>query len=164
MIPLNPISVLLLYSWNHLLRNTSLSSLMMLDPRCIRSFTYYVSLLWLQLLTLTYQDFHQIGYFTCIHPYIVSLDISHLGCTFERYEYWLNSLIYFKVAFNQSFLISAGNFVIYAKILGFGMKCDTSESDSTELGNEFFSSFTTDLTNLCKLFPILFDEGSTPFH
>ena len=74
------------------------------------------------------------------------------------------NLIDFKVAFNQSFLESSGNLVNYAKFMGPGMKCDTSDPDSPKLGNSFFSLFATALETLCKPFPIIFDASSPPFH
>ena len=67
-------------------------------------------------------------------------------------------LIYFKVAFNQEFLTSAGNLVTSTKLLGFGMKCDTSEPDFTKIGNVLFNSFTAVLKNLCKPFTVLFSD------
>ena len=48
-------------------------------------------------------------------------------------------LIYFKVAFNQVFLTSAGNLATSAKLLDSGMKCDTFEPDYTKVGNLFFN-------------------------
>ena len=59
-------------------------------------------------------------------------------------------LIYFKVAFNQAFLKYAGNIVTYAKLLGSGIKCDTSDPDSPKVGNAIVSSLTIYLRNLCK--------------
>ena len=74
-------------------------------------------------------------------------------------------LIFFKVAFNQDFLTSAGNPLISAKLLSSILNCDTSESGYPNLGNELlFNSFTTALNNLCKHFPILFTEISAIFH
>ena len=52
----------------------------------------------------------------------------------------------------------------YAKFLGSGTKCDTSDPDSLKLGNKWFNLFTTTLKNLCKTFPILFDENYDTFH
>ena len=76
----------------------------------------------------------------------------------------MNVLISFKVDFNQAFLTYAGNLVTSAKLLGSGMKCDTSEPDYPKLVNAFFSSFTTALKNLCSLFPIIFSKIFDPFH
>ena len=73
-------------------------------------------------------------------------------------------LIYFKVAFNQAFLKYAGNLGTYAKLLGSGLKCDTSETDSPKVVNELFDSFATSLKDLYKSFPVLFSESSDTFH
>ena len=48
-------------------------------------------------------------------------------------------LIYFKVDFNPSFLISDINLVTYEKFLGSGMMCDTSKPDYPKMGNELFN-------------------------
>ena len=72
-------------------------------------------------------------------------------------------LIYFKLAFNQDFLTSAGNLVTSAKKIGSAMKCDTSNPDSLKVGNVFFSYFTTSLNTLYKTFPTLFAESYIPF-
>ena len=75
----NPIGALLIYYWRHLLRNALESSFMMLGTRFTQSFTYSVSILWLQLSTLTCQYFHHIGFFPCRHPCMVSLVLPYLG-------------------------------------------------------------------------------------
>ena len=89
MLQWNTISVLLIYDWQHLLRNTSESSLMLLNYRCLQSFTYSVSLLWLQFSTLNCQYFQKIGYLTCRHTFMVSLDIPYLVNPLERSDRWL---------------------------------------------------------------------------
>ena len=86
------------------------------------------------------------------------------GSSIRKVCLLIKVLISFKVAFNQSFLTSDGNLVTSSKLLGYEMKCDTSDPDSTKLGNALFSSFATSLNNLCKPFPILFSESSAPFH
>ena len=73
-------------------------------------------------------------------------------------------LISFKVAFNQTFLTYTGNMVTSVKLLGSEMKCDTSDPDYPDLGNELFNSFITALNNLCRTFTILFDDSSNHFH
>ena len=61
-------------------------------------------------------------------------------------------------------MTSAGNLATYAKLLlGSVIKCDTSETNSSKIGNEFFISFTTDLKTLFKPFPIVVVESSDPF-
>ena len=62
-------------------------------------------------------------------------------------------LISLKVAFNQSYLASAGNIVNSEKFMGSGIKCDTYEPDSPKLVNSLFSLFTTALKSLCKTIP-----------
>ena len=62
-------------------------------------------------------------------------------------------MIYFKVAFNKYFLESAGNLVTSEKLLGYGMKCDISETNSTKAVNKWFNWFTTDLKTYVKLSP-----------
>ena len=89
MIQWNPIGVILLYYRQHLIRNTSQSSLMLLELRCLQSFPCSASLLWLQFSTLTYQDFHKIGLLPCRNPCMVSLDITYLGHPLKRYDCWL---------------------------------------------------------------------------
>ena len=49
MLQWNPVGVIFFYTGNNLLGKTLYYSLMLLDPRCLQSFTYYASLLWLQL-------------------------------------------------------------------------------------------------------------------
>ena len=71
--------------------------------------------------------------------------------------------ISFKVAFNQYFLTYAGNLVTSKKIVGSGMKCDTSEPNYTKVGNTFLNSYTKSLNTFCKPLLILFAESSTPF-
>ena len=72
-------------------------------------------------------------------------------------------MISFKVSFNQDFLTYAGNLVTSENFLGYGMKCDIYEPDSTKLGNALFNSFETALNILCKPFPILFSGSSDTF-
>ena len=62
-------------------------------------------------------------------------------------------LICFKAAFNQACLASAGYLTTSEKFIGSGAKCDTSDPDSTKVGNELFNSFTTLLKTLCKNYP-----------
>ena len=50
-----------------------------------------------------------------------------------------NILNLLKFAVNQYFLISTGNLVTSAKLLGSGTKRDTSEPDSTKVFNVLFS-------------------------
>ena len=92
-----------------------------------------------------------------------SLDLSSLGPTPESI---LDDsvLIYFKVAFNQAFLKSAGNLVTSTKFLGFGMKCATYEPDSPKADNRLFNMLTTFLKTLCKTLPILFADSYSHFH
>ena len=117
----------------------------------------------LQLSTLIFQDFHQIGFFPCRYPYMVSLDLLFLCHPLESLIVdWI--LISFKVASNQTFLESSGNLVNSAKSLGSGMKCDTSKTDSPKVENALFSSFKTDLKSLCKPLYSLFAESSGTFH
>ena len=73
-------------------------------------------------------------------------------------------LISFDVNFNQAFLVSAGNLVTSEKFLGYGMNCDTSDTDSPKSGNEFFNDFPMTLKALCKPFPILFADSSATLH
>ena len=73
-------------------------------------------------------------------------------------------MISFKVSFNQDFLTSAGILVTSAKLLGSGMKCDTSETYSTKVGNELFNPLTTDLKTLCKPLPIILATSYASLH
>ena len=164
MIQWNTIGVILIYGWKHLIRNTVESSLMLFYPRCIQSSLHSASILWLQLSTLTCQYFHNIGSLTCRNPCMMSLDLPSLCHLFIKVWLLIKFLISFKVDFNQAFFTSAGNLVTSEKFLGYGIKCDTSEPDSTKLYNAFFNSFTTALNNLCKPLLILFAESSDPFH
>ena len=52
-------------------------------------------------------------------------------------------LIYFKDSFNQAFLKSSINIVTSAKLVGSGMKCDTSNHDYPKVGNTLLSSLAT---------------------
>ena len=52
----------------------------------------------------------------------------------------------------------------YTKLLGYGLKCDTSETDTTKLGNDLFSSFKTTLNSLCKTLPIIFTNISATLY
>ena len=90
MLQWNSIGVLLLYDWYNLLGNTSESSLMLLYPRCIQSFPYSESLLWLQFSALNFQFFHQIWYLPCRHPYMVSLDHPTIFRSLESSYCWLD--------------------------------------------------------------------------
>ena len=89
MIQWNPIGIILLYFCQYLLRNISDSSLILLAPRCILSFTYSEVLLWLQSSTLTCQDFHRIVFLLRRHPCVVSLDLLSMGHPLERSDCWL---------------------------------------------------------------------------
>ena len=73
-------------------------------------------------------------------------------------------LIYFKVAFNQYFLTSAGNQATSTKQLGSGIKYDNSKPDFPNKYNGLLNSFKTTLNNLCKPFLIFFDDISAPLH
>ena len=73
-------------------------------------------------------------------------------------------LIYFEVYFSQAFLTSTGNMVTPEKFLGPGMKWETSDPDYPKSRNELFDSFKTTLKTLCRTFPNLFDDNSSPFH
>ena len=44
-------------------------------------------------------------------------------------------LIYFRVGFNQDFLISVGNMVTSTEFIGSGIRFDTSEPNSPKEGN-----------------------------
>ena len=98
------------------------------------------------------------------YGYLGSTEYLFSGSSIRKGWLFIELLISFKVAFNQTFLTSAGNLVTSAKVLGSGMKCDTYEPDSSKVINDFFNSYTTALKNLCKYFTILFAESSDPFH
>ena len=68
---------------------------------------------------------------------------SFSGSIIRKVLLLIKMLIYFKFAFNQAFLTYADNLLTSTKLLGSGMKCDTSEPDYTKVRNELFSSFTT---------------------
>ena len=87
---LNTIDVLFIYSWHHLLRNTSEYSLVSLDIMCLQSFPSSESILWLKFPILNFQDFHQIGCLLCRHTYMLSLDFTPLGDSLERSYFWIN--------------------------------------------------------------------------
>ena len=76
----------------------------------------------------------------------LSLEMSY--CWF--YFYFL------MVAFRQAFLTSAGNLVTSAKLLGYGMKWDTSYRTYPKERNRIYHYFTMNLNTLCKTLPILF--------
>ena len=59
---------------------------------------------------------------------------SFAGSSIRKIWFSIQFLIYFKVAFDQAFLTYSS-----AKFMGSGMKCDTSEPDSTNSGNELFN-------------------------
>ena len=86
------------------------------------------------------------------------------GSSIRKFWLLIRFLISFRVAFSRVFFNSAGNLVTSEKFLGSGMKWDTSETDSTKSGNEFFNYFKTILKTFCKPLPILFAESSAPFH
>ena len=65
----------------------------------------------------------------------------------------INVCIPFKFSFKQSFLKSDVNLVTSEKFLGYVMKCDTSEPDSTKVGNELFNSVKKLLKNYVNLCP-----------
>ena len=54
---------------------------------------------------------------------------------------WLliNFSTYFRFSFSQIFFTPAGILETSAKFLGYGMKCDTSDSDFPKVGNELFN-------------------------
>ena len=89
MLQLNPIYVLFIYAWKYLLRNTLDSSLMILETRCLKTFPFYASLLWIKSSTLICQDFHQIGYLPFRHPCMLSLDLPSMDHPSERSNCWL---------------------------------------------------------------------------
>ena len=61
------------------------------------------------------------------------------GYSIRKVWFLIRFLIYFKFALNQAFLKFSGNLVTSLKLLGSGMKCDTSETDSTKADNELFN-------------------------
>ena len=81
----------------------------------IQPLPFYASLILLQLLTLTYQDFHHILFLPCIHQCMVALAITSLGHSLERFYCLLLIKLSFKVSFNQACLESAGNLVTSTK-------------------------------------------------
>ena len=108
---------------------------------------------------------------TSIRLDICLVDIHTFLYGYPFYESFIGKLllsikfvISFKVSFNQDFLTYAGNLVTSENFLGYGMKCDIYEPDSTKLGNALFNSFETALNILCKTFPILFSESYNPLH
>ena len=64
----------------------------------------------------------------------------------------------------KPFLTSTGNMVTSEKFLGYGIKRDTFDPDSSKVGNELFNWSTTALNSSCKPLPILFYESSAPLH
>ena len=62
----------------------------------------------------------------------------------------------FQSFLNQAFLTYSDNLVTSEKLLGSRMKCDTSEPDYPNTGNELFNKFQMTLKNLCNSFLILF--------
>ena len=86
-IQLNPIDLSLICAWNHLLGKTSESSLILLDTRCLQSYTYFSGPLLQKPSTSTCQDFHQIVYLPYTHPRIGSLDLFTLGLPLDRSDY-----------------------------------------------------------------------------
>ena len=89
MLQWNPIGELLIYSWQHILINTSYSSLILLEPRCLQSFPCSTSLLWPKLSTLTCKDFHQIGYLPCIS--LLWNEVWHLWAWFSQISQFIFS-------------------------------------------------------------------------
>ena len=112
----------------YLLRNTLNYLLIMLETRCIKSFLYSKSIIWLKLSTLTCQtsvgsDFFLVDIHTWCHWIYFS------GPFIRKVWLLAKFLITFKVAFYQVFLTSAGNPVTSAKLIGSVIKCDNSEPD-----------------------------------
>ena len=136
---------------------------MLLENRCIQSYPYFEITLLPKFWTSTCQDFHQIASFTYTHTWMCSLDLPYL-C--PPLEIWLLIifLISFNNAFRQSFFDLCWKSGDFYKILGSGIKSDTSETDSPKYSNELFNYFITTLKILCKIFPILFAESYTPLH
>ena len=93
---------------------------------------------------------------------MVSLYLPSLGHLLEKFLFLINSVISFKVAFNQAFFVFAGNLATSKNILVTGIKCDNYDPDYNTVGNEFFNSFTTSLKTLCRPLPILLYEISSP--
>ena len=52
----------------------------------------------------------------------------------------------------------------YTRLLGSGLKWNTSETEYPKVDNELFNSFTTALNTLCKTFHILLADSYAPFH
>ena len=94
---------------------------------------------------------------------MVSLALSYMGNLLKRNNLLIKFLISFKATFNQYFLTYSGNLVTSEKFLGYGIKCDTSEPDYPNVGNDLSNSFATDLHNLCKTLHILFTKSSALF-
>ena len=61
------------------------------------------------------------------------------GYSISKFQLLNRFLISTKIVFNQAFLTYAGNLATSEKLLGYGIKCDTSEPDSTKAGNELFN-------------------------
>ena len=62
-----------------------------------------------------------------------------MGNIFRKVWLLIIFLIAFKVAFNKNVLISSGNLVTSEKLMGYKMKCDSSEPDYNKVGNELFN-------------------------
>ena len=60
--------------------------------------------------------------------------------------------------------MSADNLVTSANIIGSGMRQETSETDSTIIGNDYESSSTTALNTLYEHLPMFCVDNNTPFH
>ena len=78
--------------------------------------------------------------------------------------FFIRLFISLRVAFSQGLFMFSDNFVTSAKFLGYGMKWETSEPDSTKGFNSREIYFTTVLNTLCKPFPMLCVYFNAPFH
>ena len=163
MIQWNIIGVPLICAWNNLLGNISESLLMLLKSRCLWSSTYFASPLLPQLLNLIVNTFIRF-YFCPVHihewghwrsfPWV----LHYKGPIFDQVFHLLQGF------FKPILLTSTVNLVNFEKLLGSGIKWNTSDTDSSKAYNEFFNYFTTKLKTLCKTLPIIFDESSTLFN
>ena len=79
---------------------------------------------------------------------------------------WLLIIFFisFRVAFSQGFFMLSEFFFTSAKFLGYGMKWETSEPDSTKGINSCEISYTNVLNTLCKPFPMLNIAFNAPSH
>ena len=73
-------------------------------------------------------------------------------------------LISSRVAFIQGFFIYYDNLVTSTKFIGYGIKQETSDSDSTKIGKAYKISLTTALNTLCETLPMFRVDDNPPFH